>query len=131
MRCLDCKYEAPATVRKLIKSNTSASLMKVQSELGAHHTFRESENIFESFCGKKRIINNRNKIKDTTNVVGDILSEKLQQESERISIPEAKEIIINVDGGHVKTVEDKQSIEAMTSVVYKPESLVINKDKSN
>ena len=80
---------------------------------------------------KKRIINNRNRIKGTTNVVGDILSEKLQQESERISIPEAKEIIINVDGGHVKTVEDKQSIEAMTSVVYKPESLVINKDKSN
>ena len=40
---------------------------------------------------------------------------------------DAKELILNVDGGHVKTTEDKRSIEVMTSVIYRPESIKSNK----
>ena len=36
-------------------------------------------------------------------------------------------MIVNVGGGHVKTTEDQRSIEAMTSVIYRPESLEQNK----
>jgi hypothetical protein len=43
-----------------------------------------------------------------------------------MSIPPAAELILNVDGGHVKTIEDKRSIEAMTSVIYNPNALVAN-----
>ena len=48
-------------------------------------------------------------------------------EIELIKIPEAKELVLNVDGGHVKTIEDQRSIEAMTSVIFRPEALKKNK----
>ena len=44
--------------------------------------------------------------------------------------PPAPEIIVQVDGGHLKSAEeDKRSFEVITSVVYKPESVGKVNDK--
>ena len=49
-------------------------------------------------------------------------------EASLVAIEPAKELIINVDGGHINTVEKgKRSFESMTSVIYRPESLKANK----
>lgn len=47
-------------------------------------------------------------------------------EQEIIAVKPASELILNIDGGHIKTNEDKRSIEAMVSVIYRPESLKAN-----
>ena len=39
----------------------------------------------------------------------------------------ATELVLNIDGGHIKTIEDQRSFEAMVSVVYRPESIETNK----
>lgn len=56
------------------------------------------------------------------------LVRKLHQvESTVAATGAAEELIINVNGGHINTIEEgKRSFEAMTAVVYRPEALVSN-----
>lgn len=128
IKCNNCKHELPSTVSAVINGTMSARLAKMQAEYGAQHTFREAESIFDDFSTVKRKINNRNRIKDVANSVGETIQKIDVDEELMISSPEAKELILNVDGGHVKTIEDKRSIEALTSIIYRPENLKSNKD---
>lgn len=125
-KCCECGKEEPSTIRTLFQGVQSAELIKIQTELGATHTFREAEHLFSLFSHQKRPINNHDRIKQTTEHVGGIIEVIKEDESEIIGIPPAQELILNVDGGHVKTVEDKRSIEAMTSVIYSPNALLPN-----
>ena len=71
-------------------------------------------------------------MKQVTEAVGNKLGEINEAEKELIAAPEAEELIVNVDGGHIKTTEDKRSMEAMTSVVYDPKAVCTNsKDTRN
>jgi hypothetical protein len=111
----------------LINTSLSGTLAKNQAELGALYTFREAEYILDSFSASERTINNRNRIKLIAGRVESGIQSVDTAEKELINIPEAKELVLNVDGGHVKTTEDQRSIEAMTSVIYRPEALQQNK----
>ena len=62
-----------------------------------------------------------------TQSVGQTIIDIDQKEKELLNVDEANELIVNVDGGHVKTTEEQRSIEALTSVIYRPEALVSNK----
>lgn len=127
LRCDSCGYEAPRSIKGIFETDTSADLKKVQATLGAEHSYRDSENIFELFSTTSREINNHDRIKHTTESVGKASNLLSKDESAIIFNEDAKELILNVDGGHVKTTEDKRSIEVMTSVIYKPESIQSNK----
>ena len=48
------------------------------------------------------------------------------EEKEMIANKNAEELVLNVDGGHIKTTEGKRSIEAITSVIYNPKSIKMN-----
>ena len=126
LKCKDCKYEAPCTVRSLFGSIQSGQLQKIQAELGAKHSFREAEEMFDTFSGKHRGINNHDRIKSVSESLGQSLYEIRQEERKLLAVEAAEEIILNVDGGHVKTIEEGRSIEAMASVVYRPENIVYN-----
>lgn len=125
-KCTSCGWEKPSTVRTLLNGVQSAELIKIQSELGAKHTFRECEDILRIISSNRRQINNHDRVKQVCEDVGESFDQLNEEEVETISQEPALELIINVDGGHVKTTEDKRSIEAMTSVVYRPESLKSN-----
>lgn len=126
-RCLQCHYEPGSTIKNILGGSMSADLIKLQSELGSNYTYRESEQLFSAFSCKKRSINNHDRIKGTVEQVGTSIRQIHQTEREIIGIELASELIINVDGGHINTVEeDKRSFEAMTAVIYRPESLISN-----
>lgn len=127
LRCDRCGYEAPRSIKGIFQTDTSADLKKIQATLGAEHSYRDSENIFELFSATNREINNHDRIKHTTESVGKSSNLLSKDESAMMFNEDAKELILNVDGGHVKTTEDKRSIEVMTSVIYKPESIQSNK----
>lgn len=132
MRCKDCGYELPSTVRTLFNTTHSGDLKKIQATLGANFTFRESEQILELFSCGRRKVNNHYRVKQLTESAGNKLAEINEEEKELIVAPQAKELVVNVDGGHIKTTEDKRSMEAMTSVVYDPKSICSNsKDTRN
>jgi len=127
LRCNGCGYEAPRSIKSILKTDMSSDLKKVQATLGAEHTYRDSENILELFSAGSREINNHDRVKHTTESIGKATSALSKDETEIMFNEDAQELILNVDGGHVKTTEDKRSIEVMTSVIYKPESIKSNK----
>jgi len=127
LKCRKCGYETPSTVRGIIDTNLSGELKKIQSQLGSTHSYRECEEIFDQFSHESRRISNHDRIKQVTESVGSAVDEINKAEKEIIAIEPASELILNVDGGHLKTRDkDKQSMEAMISVVYKPESIQSN-----
>ena len=68
--CPDCNYEPGSTIKTVLGHSMSADLVKLQTELGANHTYRESEQIFCMFSRSKRYINNHDRIKHTAEKVG-------------------------------------------------------------
>jgi hypothetical protein len=128
LKCRKCNHEEPSTIRTILNGTLSGDLVKVQASLGADHTYRESEKILEIFSQKKRQVNNHDRVKHVVESVGKVIVQMCEDEKEIITAEPASELILNVDGGHIKTVEDKRSIEAMVSVVYRPEALEANKN---
>jgi len=132
-RCDKCNHVDASTVIGLLGKALSGELIKIQSELGAEHSYRESETLFNQFSHKNRRINNHEKIHTTAEESGGSLS-KLHQVEEDILVAEcANELIIHVDGGHIKSTEKgERSFEAMTATVYKPSAVKSNsKDTRN
>jgi len=127
VKCNNCGYEEPSTVKAIFNGSVSGDLMKIQSTLGADYTYRESEKILELFSQKDRKVNNHNRVKQVVSSVGNVIEKMNNEEQVIIATEKAPELILNVDGGHVKTIEDKRSIEAMVSIIYKPEALEANK----
>jgi len=126
MKCKNCSHEEPATVRAIIGGDSSGDLINIQSKLGSDYTYRESEEILDLFSQKSRQINNHDRVKKVVHAVGNALEIMNEEEQEMIIADKAEELILNVDGGHLKTVEDKRSIEAMVAILYKPEALKSN-----
>ena len=132
-KCNSCGHESPSTAKMIMGTIQSGELQMIQSKLGATHTYRESEEIFSIFTGADRTINNHDRIKQVTESVGESLEKISKHEKEIAVAVEASELIINVDGGHIKTTEKgARSIEAMASVIYRPEAIQANsKDTRN
>ena len=127
-KCKECNYDVPCTVRQLLGTIQSGELQKIQSELGANHTYRESEKVFSMFSGGERYINNHDRIKQVSESVGNALVKITQEEKEIVAAAEAKELVLNVDGGHIKTTEEGlRSMEAITTVIYQPGAIKSNK----
>jgi len=127
LKCRKCKYERPSSVKEVINSAMSGDLMRIQAKLGSNYSYRDSEEIFEQFSNGPRQINNHDRIKHVVESVGQSVERMDKEEKEIIAVAPAAELILNVDGGHIKTTEkDKKSMEAMISVVYRPESISSN-----
>ena len=128
LRCSKCEYEPPATVRTVLGTTSSSQLSEMQALLGSKHTFRESEELFTMFSAKKRRINNHNRIKIVTEEIGEVLEAVNKEEKELIKIEDAEELVLNIDGGHIKSKDSSiRTFEALTSVVYRPDSIKSNK----
>ena len=126
-RCRKCNYEPGSTVKNILGDSLSGDLTRLQAELGATHSFRESENLFTHFSRSERRINNHDRIKCTVENVGTQLQMLRSTEGQIAAIEPAIELVVNVDGGHINSTEDgKRSFEAMTAVIYRPEALVAN-----
>ena len=126
-RCNTCSHVVTNTVQGLLGQSLSGELIKIQSELGAQYSYRDSENLINRFSSKKRRINNHEKIHTTSEEVGESLSKLHQTEEDILASDLADELVIHVDGGHINTTEDGQrSFEAMAAVVYKPSAVKSN-----
>ena len=125
LKCMHCKTSIVSSVKSLLGTSIHPDLYRLQCEHGANHTYRKAEENLTKMCNTKRKVNNHNRIKKITNKVGEVLSEKHKVYDETESLSPAKDIIIQVDGGHIKTTEtEKRSIEVMSAKIYRPESVV-------
>ena len=126
-KCNSCGYEAPSTAKMLFGTIQSGELQKIQTQLGATHSYRESEELLTTFSAARRGINNHDRIKHITESVGLSLEQITQTERDVCAAQKVDNLIITVDGGHIKTTQtDARSMEAMTAVVYCQEAIVSN-----
>jgi ribosomal protein S27AE len=127
-RCNKCGHVESASVHHLLGNSLSGELLKIQSEIGSNHSYRDSERLIEIFCHGKRSINNHETIRTTSEQVGASLSNLNQVEEDVLATDNAEELVIHVDGGHINSKEKgERSFEAMTATVYRPDSLISNK----
>ena len=126
LKCNTCKYELPSTVKLLISGSISGELSRIQATLGSEHSYRASEKILSLFSTKERQVNNHDRVKQVVESVGGAVETLNEEEKEILTAEEAPELVLNVDGGHIKTTEDKRSMEAIISVIYRPEAIQSN-----
>ena len=127
-RCLECGHEPGSTIQNILGHSMSADLIRLQSELGSDYPYRESQRLLSIFSRTAREINNHDRIKSTTEKIGANVEMIYQTEGEVVAIKPAEKLVLNVDGGHINTIEEgKRSFEAMTAVIYQPGALVSNK----
>jgi hypothetical protein len=115
--CKLCKWSSIPSVRTLFGDSSHPDLVKIQCELGANHTFRDSQKLMNLIANTQRSTNSHDKIKRMTETVGQHIAE--YPDSPQKPIKSADHLYVQVDGGHVATVDqDKRSFEVMTSVVF-------------
>lgn len=115
--CKLCKWTSIPSVRSLFGDASHPDLIKIQTEIGANHTFREAQKLMNLFSNTERSTNSHDRIKRITETVGNNLAEHPDAPPEEVK--SAAHLYIQVDGGHVATIEpDKRSFEVMTSVVF-------------
>lgn len=129
LKCPKCQgYNIPS-VQSIFGSAAHPDLTALQCELAAHHSYPETTNILTSqSCGYRKI-NNQDRIRQHVSAVGNavIETENLSDANACLNKQPAKELILNVDGGHVIDKNpDKRSFESLTAVIYQPQNVVIN-----
>ena len=115
--CKLCKWTNTPSIRSLFGDASHPDLVKIQTELGANHTFREAQKLMNLFSNAKRSTNSHDRIKRVTETVGHNIAE--HPDTPIKNIKPVEHLYVQVDGWHVATVEPgKRTFEAMTSVVF-------------
>lgn len=120
--CSKCNFKSIPSVRSIFGTQIHPDLAKVQVELSGKVPYRSAQEILNKMVNQKRKVNNHNGLKNLTESVGTHIDNH-PVDARKDQIKEANELIVQVDGGHLKTVEDQRSIEALTSVVYDPKNV--------
>lgn len=125
LHCNKCNWRSTPSIKSLFGTSIHPDLAKIQSELGATHSYRKSEKILDLHSASKRAINNHDRVKHIVSHIGmAIEAANRQSDMSNIKIATAENLIIQVDGGHLKSVDkNERSFEVMTSIIYKPESV--------
>lgn len=130
--CKLCKWTSTPSVRSLFGDASHPDLVKVQCEIGSNQTFRDAQKLMNMFANTERSTNSHDRIKRITEKVGQHIAE--HPDSLATDIKPAEHLYVQVDGGHVATIEsDKRSFEVMTAVVFDAKNIEYTggKEKKN
>ena len=122
----NCKWQGAPTTINVFGTDTHPDLTKLHCEQGAIHSYRDAQDNLEKLNCNRRSVNNYVQIQRITNEVGGRLSQfNLKSPKPDELKVEAKELIVQVDGGHIPTKDKNlRSFEAISGIVYRPSSLV-------
>jgi len=120
-----CHWQGASTVQAVFGTNMHPDLAKLHCEQGALYSYREAERNLGKLNGHPRSVNNHAQVKRMTDKVGHLLAEQngIPPAAQECA-PPARDLIIQVDGGHIPIQEKEQrSFEALSAVVYRPEAI--------
>jgi len=120
-----CRWQSFPTIPSVFGTNIHPDLAKLQCEQGAWYSYREAQRNLEKWNAHHRSVNNHTQVKRITDKVGAHLAEDNRQcpPQAECAAP-AEDVIIQIDGGHIPIQETgKRSFEALSAIVYRPESL--------
>lgn len=125
LKCSRCKWKSVPSVKSLFGASMHPDLAKLHCELGAKHSYRSAEAMLNQQSYHKRRINNHERILHVVESVGDYIADHARI---KITPPikKASHLILQVDGGHLKDKSPgNRSFEAMASVIYRPEDVLL------
>jgi hypothetical protein len=128
----NCKWTSIPSIKSLLGTSIHPDLYNLQCKYGAQYTYRKAEELLAALCSKKREINNHDRIRETTNNVGAVLSEKNKLIEEIQTNHHAAEIIIELNSTRVPIQRDaKKTFKPITATIYQPQSVIkITKDET-
>jgi hypothetical protein len=123
----ECRWQRVPTITFIFGTNIHPDLAKLQCEQGALFSYREAQSNLDKLNTYHRSVNNHTQISRLTDQVGAILSQQhLIPPVESACAQPTQELILQVDGGHIPLQERaKRSFEALSAIVYRPESLQV------
>ena len=118
----DCNWHTTPTTSTVFGSDSHPELTKLQCEQGALHSYREAQNNLEKLNCQRPSVNHHVQIQHITNRVGEHSSQGHQNLPSSQELPvAARELIVQVDGGHIPTKEqDTRIFEALFGIVLSP-----------
>ena len=120
-----CHWQGASTIQAVFGTNIHPDLAKLQCEQGAWYSYREAERNLGKLNAQPRSVNNHAQVKRMTATVGHLLAEHNGiPPAAQACAPPARDLIIQVAGGHIPIQEKAQrSVEAVSAVVYRPEAI--------
>lgn len=117
-----CGCKLPYTVEGIFGSTTHPDLLKRQAELASEISYEKASKELNNDVGIERSVNNRTNINRVAIKVSEIIENIKTTRSE---IPDAgvDELVMHIDGGHLKKRGEGRSFEAMAAVVYDPSNI--------
>ena len=124
-----CGWQSPTSIDGIFGSKLHPDLLKKQAIQGCKESFEKSSKSLEAESCAKRSVNGHTQISRSVKLVGAMLEKsrlniKLPKDSDNCT----PELIVNIDGGHIKSRGDNRSFEAMVATVYQPTNVsLVNK----
>ena len=117
-----CGWRSPTSVEGVFGSDMHPDLLKKQALQGSKESYKKAGATLNAESGNLRPVNNHTQVYRSVELV----STKL--ELVKISKPhnineQSTELIVNIDGGHIKSRGEHRSFEAMIATVYQPGKL--------
>ena len=120
--CTHCTWKSIPSILSLFGTTVHPDLSRLQCENGAKQTYRDAAHYLNQLSCSERRINNHDRVKQTCEQVG-YYTEKHPIPCAKKVAP-AKQLCLQVDGGHVASKETgARSFEVLSSVVFKPENI--------
>lgn len=119
-----CNCNLPYTIEGIFGSKTHPDLLKRQVELGSQQSYEKTAKELNYNSLAKRSINNHSNVHKAVKKIADILEKDKLKIVKTKHVP-AQQLVINIDGGHVKSRGDNRSFEAMVASVYRPENIKV------
>lgn len=121
-RC-QCGWSSSDTVDGIYGSSMHPDLVEKQVIQGAENSYRQASRQLNAESKSNRSINNDDRIRNNIANIAKIIQEDKLNPCKVVSkIDAASNLVIVVDGGHLKSKSnDSRSFEAMIATVYRPE----------
>lgn len=118
-----CGWSSPSSIEGMFGCSLHPDLLKKQALQGGKESYEKSSKSLNSESANNRSINSHSQIYKSVKCVGEKL-ESFKTSKKHVKNPEpASNLIVNIDGGHIKARGDSRSFEAMVATVYRPENL--------
>lgn len=126
-----CDWSYTPSIKAVLGGSMHSDLIKLQAEFGSMESFKKSEHLLRETLGEDRSINNHERIRQTSIRIGNFVEKRLNYEVSPDPVEPAKELIVEVDGGHVHDKDQpKHNFEAMTAKVFLPQNCKeVSKDR--
>jgi len=128
--CGFCKWSSVPSINSLFGGHMHPDLIKMQCEEVSKQSYSNAKESLNRQSYHKRAVNSTMTLHGVVEKVGNYISDNPTNDTVKVS--EAKSLVVQVDGGHLKTKEkNSRSFEALTSVVYHPDHVnnITNNDR--